>query len=145
MVTTETKLAFLLRYTQMKERILLLLERKKVYELDIYGLKSPVLSDMPKGGKSQTIADKVIKMLSVTSDIDNEIEELTNKMQYIRDVIHKQTNYRHVSYLELKYIDGLQRKQIAGILNISLIAVDKCCKRAVEALEITEADIDKIL
>ena len=145
-VDTETKLAFLLRYSQMKERILLLIERKRAYEEDIYGLKSPTLSDMPKSTHKTDLGDKVVKLLSVTADIDNEIRELTSKMEYIKSVIYRIQNYRLLSILELKYIDGMQRKQIASLFgDISMIAVDKLVKRAVAAIDITEQDVERVM
>lgn len=145
-VDTETKLAFLLRYTQMKERILILLERKRAYENDIYGLKSPTLSDMPKSTHKTDLGDKVVKLLSVTADIDNEIIELTNKMEYIKSVIYRLNNYRLLSILELKYIDGLPRKQIAGVLgDISMVLVDKLARRAVASLQISKEDVERVL
>ena len=145
-VDTETKLAFLLRYTQMKERILVLIERKKAYEEDIYGLKSPILSDMPKSTHKTDLGDKVVKLLSVTADIDNEIVELTGKMEYIKSVIYRIQNYRLLSVLELKYIDGMQRKQIASLLgNISMMAVDKLVRRAVATIDISKQDVERVM
>lgn len=145
-VDTEAKLAFLLRYTQMKERILVLLERKRAYEEDIYGLKSPTLSDMPKSHQKTDLGDKVVKLLSVTADIDHEIVELSGKMEYIKSVIYRIQNYRLLSILELKYIDGMQRKQIATLFGgISMIAVDKLVRRAVAAIDISEEDVKRVM
>ena len=145
-VDTEIKIAFLLRYTQIKERVLVLLERKKAYEEDIYGLKSPTLSDMPKSSHKTDLGDKVVKLLSVTSDIDNEIAELTDKMEYIKAVIYKTKNYRLLSILELKYIDGLPRKQIASVLgDISVMLVDRLARRAIASIQITEEDVKRVM
>lgn len=145
-VDTEAKIAFLLRYTQMKDRILILLERKRAYEEDIYGLKSPTLSDMPKSSQKSDIGDKVVKLLSVTADIDNEILELTGKMEYVKSVIQRVKNYRYLTVLELKYIDGMQRKQIASMLGgVTLLAVDNLVRRAISVTNITDDDVKRVM
>lgn len=142
----ESKIAFLLRYGQMKERVEILIERRKAYESDIYGIKSPVLSDMPKGTNIKTdLADKVVKLLSQTEDIDNELEALRNKMNLVKECIHRLKNYQYLSVLELKYIDGMLRKQIADIMGISLQSLDKRTEKAIKYLPITKEDLEKIL
>ncbi len=142
----EIKMMFLLRYDQMKERIIILTERRKAYEDDIYGLKAVNFSGTPKGSGVSDLSNKVTKLLTVTEDIDNEVRELTEKMQYINDTIHSRLkNYRLISVLELKYIDGLQRKQIAQIMRCSIQQVDSLTTKAIRMIKIKEADLKKVL
>ena len=92
------------------------------------------------------LSNKVSKLLSLTEDIDNEIRELTGKMEYINSVIHTRLkNYRLISVLELKYIDGLQRKQIAQIMDCSVQKVDNLTAKAITVIKIKEADLKKVL
>lgn len=142
----EIKLTFLLSYDRMKERVLILTERRKAYEDDIYGIKAIVYSGSPKGSDVSDLSGRVVKLLTVTEDIDNEIRELLDKMEYIKSVIHSRLkNYRLISVLELKYIDGLQRKQIAQIMNCSVQKVDSLIAKAITVIQIKEADLKKVL
>ncbi len=146
LIDREKKIAFLLRYGQMKERVVILLERRKAYEDDVYGIKSPILSDLPKGGGIKSdMSDKVIKLLTLTEDIDNEIEDLHNKMNYIKTCIKRLNNYRYLSVIEMKYIDGLQRKQIAGMLSFTVMGVDSLVRKAIKVLPITQEDLEKVI
>lgn len=140
------KAAFLLQYSRMKERMLILLERRKAYESDIYGIKATTYSDEPKGGGLPTGLDtKVIKLLTVSEDIDKELADLTVKMEYIRTVITRLTNYKYRSLLELKYIDGMTTKQIETILNCSHTNLMVNNKKALKALPLEETDLDNVL
>ena len=140
------KAAFLLQYSRMKERMLILLERRKAYESDIYGIKATTYSDEPKGGGLPTGLDtKVIKLLTVSEDIDKELADLTVKMDYIRTVITRLTNYKYRSLLELKYIDGMTTKQIESVLKCSHSNVMACNKKAIKALPLEETDLDNVL
>ena len=142
----EIKLTFLLSYDRMKERVLILTERRKAYEDDIYGIKAIVYSGSPKGSDVSDLSGRVVKLLTVTEDIDNEIRELLDKMEYIKSVIHSRLkNYRLISVLELKYIDGLQRKQIAQIMKCSVQKVDSLTAKAITVIQIKEADLKKVL
>lgn len=142
----EIKMTFLLSYSRMKERILILTERRRAYEDDCYGIKAVTYSGTPKGSDVVDLSNKVSKLLSLTEDIDNEIRELTGKMEYINTVIHTRLkNYRLISVLELKYIDGLQRKQIAQIMDCSVQKVDNLTAKAIMVIEIKETDLKKVL
>ncbi len=142
----ENKIAFLLSYSRMKERVLILTERRKAYEDDIYGIKGVSYNGMPKGSDISDISNKVVKLLNLTEDIDSEILELTEKMEYIKKVVHTRLkNYRLISVLELKYIDGLQRKQIAGMMGCSLQQVDSLTARAINIIKIKNTDLNRIL
>lgn len=140
------KAAFLLQYSRMKERMLILLERRKAYESDIYGIKATTYSDEPKGGGLPTGLDtKVIKLLTVSEDIDKELEDLTIKMEYIKVAITRLTNYKYRSVLELKYIDGMTIKQIETVMGCSFSNVNYYTKKAIKALPLEEKDLDYIL
>ena len=69
----EIKMTFLLSYSRMKERILILTERRRAYEDDCYGIKAVTYSGTPKGSDVVDLSNKVSKLLSLTEDIDNEI------------------------------------------------------------------------
>lgn len=140
------KIAFLVQYSRMKERMLILLERRKAYEGDIYGIKATTYSDEPKGGGLPTGLDtKVIKFLTVSEDIDKELEDLSVKMEYIKAAITRLTNYKYRSVLELKYVDGMTTKQIESVLKCSHSNVMACNKKAIKALPLEEIDLDNVL
>lgn len=140
------KAAFLLQYSRMKERVLILLERRKAYESDIYGIKATTYSDEPKGGGLPTGLDtKVIKLLTVSEDIDKELADLTVKMEYIKAAITRLTNYKYRSVIELKYIDGMTIKQIETVTGYSSSNVNYYTKKAIKALPLEEKDLDYIL
>lgn len=139
------KLKALNNYCNIKMRVNVLLERKRAYQNDIYGIKAVQISDMPKSHKNSDLGDKVAQYCSVTSDIDREINFLTKKMKFIRDVIKRTTDLKMLSVLEMRFVDGFQRKQIASVLNLSVSQVDYLINQAVDVLLITNNDIDNML
>lgn len=139
------KINFLSKYQQIKNRIEVLAERRKAYETDIYGIKATTISDMPKSSGRADMGDKIIKLLSLTKDIDTEITLLGNKLEYIKRAIKRLDDLALVSVLEMKYVDGLQRKQISSILGISVIQVDRRTDKALDLLPLLKEDADVIL
>lgn len=142
----EKKIKFLNKYQELKDRVEVLAERRIAYETDVYGIKATTISDMPKGGGNKSdIGDKVIKLLSLTKDIDAEIIKLGRKMECIKSAVHRLDDLKLLSVLEMKYIDGLQRKQIASILDVSLVQVDRLTDKAIEELPLLKEDGDIVL
>lgn len=140
------KVAFLVQYSRMKERIVILLERRRAYQDDIYGIKATRYTDEPKcGGLPTGLDNKVVKLLTVSEDIDKELEDLTVKMGYIKSVVARLTNYKYRSILELKYIDGMTIKQIESVLDCSLSNVHYYTKKALRALPLEDEDLDRVL
>lgn len=139
------KIKALNNYCNIKMRVNVLLERKRAYQNDIYGIKAVQISDMPKSHKNSDLGDKVAQYCSVTSDIDREINFLTKKMKFIRDVIKRTKDLKMLSVLEMRFVDGFQRKQIASVLNLSVSQVDYLINQAVDVLLITNNDIDNML
>ena len=130
----------------MKERRDVLLERRRTHEADVYGIKSPILSDLPKGGRIKAdMSDKVIKLLTITEDIDNELVDLEQKMNFIRQCVKRLNNYRYRSVIEMKYIDGRLRKDIASTMCFSLMGIDALVRKALRVLPITQEDLEKVI
>lgn len=125
---------------------MVLIERRKAYESDIYGIKATRYSDEPKcAGLPQGLDNKVIKLLTASEDIDNELKDLSTKMYFIKDCINRLTNYKHRSVLEMKYVDGMAIKQIASILQCTEMNVHLRVKKAIKVLPIEDEDFNKVM
>lgn len=143
---TTKKVAFLVQYSRMKERMMLLIERKRAYEDDIYGIKATRFTDEPKGGGLPTGLDvKVVRLLSVSEDINKELEVLADKMEYIKASLDRLTNLKYKSVLELKYIDGMTQIQMCSVMSCSRAKLFKLNKKALVALPLEETDLEHIL
>lgn len=144
-MTEEMKIAFLRQYGYYKDRVNILNERKKAYKSSLYGLKAPILSDMPRGGVSKDIGDKIADNIELDEQIDTEIQALSGKMRYIHSTLSRLSNLKFISILELKYIDGMTNNQISAILDgMSINNVNWWRKKAIKALELTEKDLEII-
>ena len=140
------KIAFLVQYSRMKERVMVLIERRKAYESDIYGIKATRFSDEPKCiGLPQGLDNKVIKLLTASEDIDNELKDLSTKMYFIKDCINRLTNYKHRSILEMKYVDGMTIKQMAAVLGCTERNINLRTKKAIRFLPIEDDDFNKVI
>lgn len=79
----------------------------KLQELDarIYSLKSPIISDMPKGGKTVEVSD----LISEKMDLEKRINRLVKKGRIYRDDILDQIDEledpRHATVLEAFFIE----------------------------------------
>ena len=134
------KILYLSRYAQIKDRILILLERKKAYQDSIYGIKSPNLDGMPHGGVRSDISDKVIRCISVTNDIDAEMTLLCEKLERIKAVVSKLNDYNERSIIEMKYIDGLSYKHIKTMTDVSMKTIQRRLTNALIHLDMTNDD-----
>lgn len=134
------KMLYLSRYLQIKERILMLLERKKAHRDTIYGLKALNLDGMPHGSVKSDLSDKVARFMDASSDIDAEINLLCNKLNRIKFVISHISNYDERSIIEMRYIDGFSYKQIESITGFSLKTIQRRLSQALINININKSD-----
>lgn len=140
------KVLFLEHYRHIHERIMILLERKATFEKELCSL-SAVQYDAVKvqGSKESDLSSKMIKYIDVTEDIDYELDTLKNKAKYIRQKIRTITDPRQLSLIELRYIDGLSRKEVKSVMNIgSFSDLDNQTNAALAILNIDKDDLIKI-
>ena len=107
------KKRFLKRYRKNRDLILRL--KNKVESLDerIVGMRSPVLSDMPRGGKPVTKEDLIAEKI----EIEERIERLEDKgKKFKREILEKideLDDIRYVEILEAFFIECLSFEDIA--------------------------------
>ena len=107
------KKRFLKRYR--KNRVLILRLKNKVKTLDgrIAGMRSPVLSDMPRGGTPVTKDDLIAEKI----EIEERIKRLESKGKILKkeilEKIDELDDIRYVEILEAFFIECLSFEDIA--------------------------------
>lgn len=141
-----SKLNYMHKFSIYKERIRILDERLKETHGDIYGVKStsydgmPHTPSMPKG-----LDTKVIRYMCEEDEMKDEIVKLVNKMKLIKDKIKTIDDCQLITVLELKYIDGLQYKEIADVMQVSEVHVERLRKKAIDRLDISQEEYDAVM
>lgn len=77
------------------------------------------LDGMPKGGKTFTIADKVVEAVTIEDETAEKIEKLRAKQYKILEQIDAVGNLKYITVLELYYVEGLYWKEVADRLGVS--------------------------
>jgi DNA-directed RNA polymerase specialized sigma24 family protein len=116
---TLKKIEFLNEYGVIESRIRILRDRLENRKQCLYALGAVKLDGMPKGGKTFTIADKVVEAVTVEDETAEEIEKLHTKQRKILDRIRAVEDLKCVTVLELCYVEGMYRKEVADMLGVS--------------------------
>jgi len=130
------KKRFLKRYR--KNRVLISRLKNKVSSLDarIVGMRSPVLSDMPRGGTPVTKEDLIAEKM----EIEERIERLESKgkifKKEILDKIDDLDDIRYVEILEAFFIEGLSFEDIAENEGYGLRHVIRLYTEALEEMSL---------
>ena len=104
---------YLLRAWQIDRRIERLIgEQEKLRSL-AETVRSPALSDMPKGGRQRDWTEAVDALVDLCADIDREIRELCKVKREVNEAIDAVEDMRYRRVLELRYRSYLSWKQIA--------------------------------
>lgn len=116
---TLKKIEFLNEYGVIESRIRILRDRLENRKQCLYSLGSVKLDGMPKGGKTFTIADKVVEAVTVEDETAEKIENLRIKQSKILERINAVEDLKCVTVLELYYVEGLYWKEVADMLGVS--------------------------
>ena len=95
---------------------------------------------MPHGGVKSDISDKVIRCITITNDIDAEMNLLCGKLNRIKKVISNLADYNERSIIEMKYIDGLSYKHIKSMTGASQKTMERRLSNALINLVVSNDD-----
>ncbi len=108
--------------------------QERIYgkNVDLYCLKSPKFSDMPKGGCSKnTLEDKIIDK----DGLEKRIDQCRQKIEEIEEIIHSIENQQYVVLLELRYIDYMKLEEVAKIMHLSYSRIIDIHASALDSIE----------
>lgn len=141
-----SKLNYMHKFIVYKNRVRILDERLQETKGDIYGVKSSSYDGMPHTPSMPSGLDKkIVRYLCEEDEMLDEITKLVGKMKLIKNKIKTLDDCQLITVLELKYIDGLQYKEIADVMQVSEVHIERLRKKALEQLVITQEDYDAIL
>lgn len=81
------------------------------------GLGSPALSDMPKGGQQETLADGIAKLVDLQRDWEHTIGDYAERKRLATRQIAELEDERHRVVLYNYYVAGLTFEKIAVTTN----------------------------
>lgn len=116
---TLKKIQFLNEYGVIESRIRILRDRLENRKSCLYSIGAVKLDGMPKGGKTFTIADKVVEAVTVEDETAEKIKKLQAKQAKILERINTIEDLTYISVLELYYVEGLYWKEVADMLGVS--------------------------
>lgn len=86
----------------------------------VYSVRTPKLSDMPRGGRPVTMEDNVIDMIELEEyKIPNRKEEAERMKRVIEQAIEDMEDPRDRTILKLKFIHDYTHEQIAEYIHYS--------------------------
>ena len=99
-------------------------------------VRSPVISDMPKGGRGRDWTDTVDALVDLCGDIDREIRELCRVKREVIDAIDAVEDMRLRRVLELRYRSYMSWEAIAEELGYDIRWVYRLHGMALRCIEI---------
>lgn len=132
------KKKWLRRYKKNLACITRLEEKLEIIDLRMTSARSPILSDMPRGGQPVTLEE----LISDKMEIEERIERLKIKSKRYKletlEEIDRLDDPRYVSVLELFFIKGLSFGEIADKLTYTDRHVERLYAEGVRFLAITD-------
>lgn len=114
------------------ENIKFLQEKLDKKSVELYSVKSPKYSEMPKGGECRTTEDKIIDK----TQLENRINQCVNQKEEIEQVIRATENPQYILLLELRYIDNLKMNMVGEKMNLSRSRITELHGRALDAVSL---------
>ena len=127
---------YLLRAWQVEKRIDRLIGERDALWARMETVRSPVISDMPKGGRRRDWTDTVDALVDLCGDIDREIRELCRVKREVIDAIDAVEDMRLRRVLELRYRSYMSWEAIAGELGYDIRWVYRLHGMALRCIEI---------
>ena len=130
----DRKKRFLKRYRKNRDLVLRL--KNKIESLDdrICGMRSPVLSDMPRGGKPVTKEDLIAEKMEIEERIERLEDKGKNFKREIVEKIDELDDIRYVEILEAFFIECLSFEDIADKEGYGLRHVIRLYTEALEEI-----------
>lgn len=105
----------------------------------LYGVRSPIISDMPRGGKGKDLVDKIDEKDEAIAELQRRLDRSEKKKLEIETVIRAVGNERYIMLLELAYIDNLSLDQVAEAMSLSYSRITKLHGLALDMVELPKA------
>ncbi len=91
----------------------------------LYNVKSPKLSDMPRGGSTIDTVDIIFDKTELEDSLSKRLRQAEEKRQEIEDTINNINNPRYIMLLQLRYIDNLSLDDVADQMKLSYSRITK--------------------
>lgn len=134
----QKKIDYLNGYYWTLQSIKLTKEKISQRENTLYGLRSPIISDMPRGGKGKDMIDKIEDKDEAIAEFNRRLARAEKKKHEIENVIREIGNERLVMLLELAYIDNLSLEDVADTMALSYSTITKLHLSALDLVHIPE-------
>lgn len=94
------------------------IERLERMEARMYGLGSPVMSDMPKGsnGSTDRMADMIAMRDCLKEEIEISVNEQSEERAYFEKVVKTFRNSDEKAVIRMRYFDGVQWEEVVDML-----------------------------
>ena len=111
---------WLMRAWHIERRIDRLLQEREALSARADAVRSPVISDMPRGGRRRDWTDAADALMDLCADIDREIRELCRVKREVIEAIDAVEDMRLRRVLELRYRSYMSWEAIAGELGYDI-------------------------
>ncbi|MGX6962943.1 hypothetical protein [Vagococcus xieshaowenii] len=137
--STSKKKQYLKRYRIYMQRIDKLKEKMQELDVQMQGLSSQQITDMPRGGQGATLDDLLTKKEVLQHRLLN-LNEIAIQTKYeIIDCIDLVDDNRYVEVLEAYFVEGLSFEDIAEDKSYSVRHIGYLYSKGLEVLKI---DVD---
>ena len=134
-MTRADKIKYLNGYRWAMENIKMLTERLATLNSKLYGLESPVITDMPKGGLGLETVDLLSDKLNIEQELLERLEYGLDMKSEVIGVIRTVRDPKLRMILEMKYLDLMSISEIAGKLGYSSNHISRLHNEAIDQLD----------
>lgn len=128
------KIKYLSGYRWAVENIKMLSERLATLNSKLYGLDSPVITDMPRGGLGLDTIDLLSDKLNIEQELLERLEFGLDMKSEVIEVIRTVRDPKLRLILEMKYLDFMSIGEIASRLGYSSNHISRLHNEAIDSL-----------
>lgn len=130
----ESKKRSLKKYKKNQAKLSRLEEKLRTLDERIQSVRSPRMSDVPRGGTPVTLVDLLADKEELEERIANQKEINREYKRAITKELDRLDNVKHIEVLELFFIDCLSPEEIAEELSYDVRTVYRLYSEGVKAL-----------
>lgn len=131
------KLEYLNTYRWRMREVESLRARIRRIEDQITAIRSPQITDMPRGGLGVSVDDLIVKKVDLLAELREDLSKAEDEKAQVYSCIRSADCIRDRTILAMHYVDCMSYAQIANKLGFSDRQIKRFCRDAIKNIEIS--------
>lgn len=130
------KLEYLNTYRWRMREVESLRARIRRIEDQITSIRSPQITDMPRGGQGVSVDDLIVKKVDLLAELREDLSKAEDEKAQVYSCIRSADCIRDRTILAMHYVDCMSYAQIANKLCFSDRQIKRFCRDAIKNIKI---------